>query len=52
MTNGVYRNGVVGASSLAGKELAEGLGDSMLAASDVTLLDGEDLAGQVTVAGD
>jgi aspartate-semialdehyde dehydrogenase len=46
-----YRIGIVGASSLAGKELADSVPDSPLAASDVVLLD-EDNAGQVTTAGD
>jgi aspartate-semialdehyde dehydrogenase len=46
-----YRIGIVGATSLAGKELADSLADSPLAASDVVLLDAED-AGQVTAAGD
>jgi aspartate-semialdehyde dehydrogenase len=53
MGNGVYRIGVVGAASLAGKELADTLGDSMLAASDIVLLDdAEESLGQVTTAGD
>ena len=47
-----YRIGIVGASSLAGKELADTLAESTLAASDVVLLDDEDLAGQITAAGD
>jgi aspartate-semialdehyde dehydrogenase len=43
----------VGASSLAGKELADTLGDSMLAASDIVLLDdAEESLGQMTTAGD
>jgi aspartate-semialdehyde dehydrogenase len=52
MTNRTYRIGIVGASSLAGKELSDELGESLLAASDVVLLDDEDAAGQVTAAGD
>jgi aspartate-semialdehyde dehydrogenase len=52
MTNREYRIGIVGASSLAGKELSEELGASPLAASDFVLLDEEDAAGQVTAAGD
>jgi aspartate-semialdehyde dehydrogenase len=52
MTNRVYRIGVVGASSLAGKELSDELGASLLAASDFVLLDVEDAAGQVTAAAD
>jgi len=47
-----YRIGIVGASSLAGKELADTLAESTLAASDIILLDDEDLAGQITAAGD
>jgi aspartate-semialdehyde dehydrogenase len=46
-----YRIGIVGASSLAAKELADSVAESPLAASDVVLLD-EDDAGQVTTAGD
>jgi aspartate-semialdehyde dehydrogenase len=52
MTNGMYRIGIVGASTLAGKELSDELGESLLAASDIVLLDDEDAAGQVTAAGD
>jgi aspartate-semialdehyde dehydrogenase len=53
MTSRLYRIGVVGASSLAGKELADELSESLLAASTVTLLDEDDtVAGQVTSAGD
>ena len=52
MTNRMYRIGIVGASSLAGKELSDELGESLLAASDFVLLDDEDAAGQVTAAGD
>jgi len=52
MTNREYRIGIVGASSLAGKELSEELGASSLAASDFVLLDVEDVAGQVTSAAD
>ncbi|HTC76279.1 MAG TPA: Asd/ArgC dimerization domain-containing protein [Edaphobacter sp.] len=52
MTNREYRIGIVGASSLAGKELSEELGASSLAASDFVLLDEEDAAGQVTTAAD
>ena len=39
-------------SSLAGKELADTLAESALAASDVVLLDVEEAAGQVTAAGE
>ena len=52
MTTKSYRVGIVGASSLAGKELAETLAESSLAASDIILLDDEDLAGQIVAAGD
>lgn len=52
MTNREYRIGIVGASSLAGKELSEEMASSLLAASDVVLLDVEDAAGQVTAAAD
>jgi aspartate-semialdehyde dehydrogenase len=52
MANETYRIGIVGASSLAGKEVSDELGESLLAASDFVLLDEEDAAGQVTAAGD
>jgi aspartate-semialdehyde dehydrogenase len=52
MTSREYRVGIVGASSLAGKELSEELASSSLAASDFVLLDVEDAAGQVTAAAD
>jgi aspartate-semialdehyde dehydrogenase len=52
MTDRMYRIGIVGASSLAGKELSEELGESLLGASDFVLLDEEEVAGQVTAAGD
>jgi aspartate-semialdehyde dehydrogenase len=48
----MYRIGIVGASSLVGKELSDELGESPLAASDFVLLDDEDVVGQVTTAGD
>jgi aspartate-semialdehyde dehydrogenase len=48
----MYRIGIVGASSLAGKELSDELGESSLAAADFVLLDDEDAVGQVTAAGD
>jgi aspartate-semialdehyde dehydrogenase len=47
-----YRIGIVGASSLAGKELSDVLSESVLAASDLVLLDVEEAAGQMTAAGD
>ena len=46
------RIAVVGATSLAGKELSEALGESPLDSSDVVLLDAEDAVGQMTTAGD
>ena len=48
----LFRIAIVGASSLAGKELADTLAESALAASDVALLDVDDAAGQVTAAGE
>lgn len=47
-----YRIGIVGASSLAGKELSDALAESPLAVCDVVLLDDEGVAGQITTAGD
>ncbi len=52
MTDGMYRIGIVGATSLLGKELADELNESLLAASDVLLFDEEEASGQVTAAGD
>src|SRR5580692_9901723 len=58
MANKPYRIAVVGASSLAGKELSDTLAETPFAASssdsesDVLLLDQEEAAGQVTAAGD
>ena len=52
MTNREYRIGIVGASSLAGKELSDELSASPLAVSDVVLLDIGDAAGQVTSMAD
>ncbi len=46
-----YRIGIVGAGSLAGKELADAVAESALAACDVVLLDDED-AGQLAATGD
>ena len=51
MTNEMYRIGIVGASSLVGKELSDALGESLLAASDVVLLDDDEIAGQMTATG-
>jgi aspartate-semialdehyde dehydrogenase len=47
-----YRIGIVGASSLSGKELSDALAESPLAVYDVVLLDDEVVAGQITTAGD
>jgi aspartate-semialdehyde dehydrogenase len=53
MTSKVYRIGVVGAASLAGKELSDELAESPLAASNVVLLEDEDEAtGKLTSTGD
>ena len=47
-----YRVGVVGASSMAGKDLSEELAESQLATAEIILLDEEDAAGLVTSAGE
>ncbi len=52
MTDGMYRIGVVGATSLVGKELSDELQESLLAASDFVLFDEEDALGQVASVGD
>ncbi len=52
MADGMYRIGIVGAASLKGKELADELQESLLAASDFVLFDDEDATGQVTAVGD
>ena len=52
MTEGLYRIGIVGASSLGGRELADEIGESLLAASTVVLLDAEEAQGQVASVGD
>jgi aspartate-semialdehyde dehydrogenase len=52
MAGAMYRIGIVGASSLMGKELVDVLSDSSLAASDLVLLDDEALTGTMTSAGD
>lgn len=52
MTNGVPRIGIVGASSLAGRELADVLAESTLAGATLVLLDDEEAAGQITATGD
>ncbi len=48
MVEGMYRIGIVGAGSLLGKELADELEGSLLAASDFVLLGDESESGQVT----
>jgi aspartate-semialdehyde dehydrogenase len=52
MSNKTYRIAIVGASSLLGKELSDALSESPLGASSFTLLDEEQLAGNVAAAGD
>ena len=53
MAEGMYRIGIVGATSLLGKELSDELQESLLAASDFVLLDDEEeTAGQVTAIGE
>jgi aspartate-semialdehyde dehydrogenase len=52
MTNKAYRIAIVGASSLAGKELSDALGESPLAAASFALLDEDNATGQVAAAGD
>ena len=47
-----YRLGIVGASTLIGKELSDELGESSLAAADVMLLDEDDAAGKMAAAAD
>ncbi len=48
----VQRIGVIGATSLLGKELSEELGESTLSAAELVLLDAEQAAGQLAPAGD
>ena len=50
--NRIYRIAIVGASSLAGKELSDALSESSFAASSFTLLDEDRLNGQIAAAGD
>ena len=52
MPEGMYRIGIVGAGSLVGKELADELQDSLLAASDFVLFDDDEATGQLAAAGD
>ncbi len=50
--NKTYRIAIVGASSLAGKELSDALSDSPFAASSFTLFDEDQVTGQIAAAGD
>lgn len=50
--NRIYRIAIVGASSLAGKELSDALSESAFAASSFTLLDEDRVNGQIAAAGD
>ena len=50
--NRTYRIAIVGASSLAGKELSDALSESSFAASSFTLLDEDRVNGQIAAAGD
>jgi len=53
MTKNIYKLAIVGASTLAGKELNEALGESAFAASEFVLLDADEAAGKLeTVADD
>jgi len=52
MAGKAQRVGVVGATSLLGKELSEELGESALAAAELVLLDDDEAAGQLAPAGD
>lgn len=52
MAEGMYRIGIVGAGSLLGKELADELEGSLLAASDFVLLGDEAESGQVAAVAD
>ena len=52
MAEGMYRIGIVGAASLLGKELADELEGSLLAASDFVLLGDEAASDKVTAVAD
>ena len=52
MTNKIYRIAIVGAASLAGKELGDALSDSTFASSSFILLDEDKATGQISSAGD
>jgi aspartate-semialdehyde dehydrogenase len=50
--NRIFRIAIVGASSLAGKELSDALSESIFASSSFTLLDEDQVTGQIASAGD
>jgi aspartate-semialdehyde dehydrogenase len=52
MSNKIYRIAIVGAASLAGKELGDALSESTFASSSFTLLDEDRATGQIASAGD
>jgi aspartate-semialdehyde dehydrogenase len=52
MAERMYRIGIVGASSLVGKELSDALSESALGNSELVLFDDEEAAGQIAAAGD
>ncbi len=52
VSNKIYRIAIVGAASLAGKELGDALSDSAFASSSFTLLDEDRATGQIASAGD
>jgi aspartate-semialdehyde dehydrogenase len=52
MASRTLRAAIVGASTLLGREIAEQLNDAAGVAWDITLLDGEDTIGQLTMAAD
>ena len=52
MAQGVERFGIVGATSLLGKELSEELADSPLAAAEIVLFEQDAVEGQISAAGE
>jgi aspartate-semialdehyde dehydrogenase len=52
MAERMYRIGIVGASSLVGKELSDELNESVLGDSEIVLFDDDEGVGQVASAGD
>jgi aspartate-semialdehyde dehydrogenase len=52
MSGGQYKIGIVGAGTLLGKELNETMGESMLASSEIVLLDEGEAIGELTAVGD